>query len=112
MRRKVDIVLAGAVLRTQHHSFLRESTRTVPMSSIPVPSHTRTVCTTTRTDAVRVGARPPFVHGPRSPDEIVIGVALTARWMLSTGRRLDQVPLMYDLTEDQLIDFWADDHRT
>jgi hypothetical protein len=65
----------------------------------------------TCTDAVRTGTRPPFVHGPQSPDEVVIGVALTTRWMLDTGRRLDQAPLMHDLTGDQLIDFWADDHR-
>jgi hypothetical protein len=82
------------------------------MSSIPATSRTRTVRAATRTDAVRTGARPPFAHGPQSPDEIVIGVALTTRWMLNTGRRLDQVPLMHDLTGDQLIDFWADDYRT
>jgi hypothetical protein len=63
-------------------------------------------------DEASNGTRPPYVHGPRSPDEVVIGVVLTTRWMLSTGRRLDQIPLMHDLTGDQLIDFWADDHRT
>jgi hypothetical protein len=82
------------------------------MPSIPAKSRTRTVRVATRTDAVRRGARPPFVHGPQSPDEIAIGVVLTTRWMLDTGRRLDQVPLMHNLTGDQLIDFWADDHRT
>ena len=82
------------------------------MSSIPATSRTRTVRAATRTDAVRTGARPPFAHGPQSPDEVVIGVALTTRWMLNTGRRLGQVPLLHDLTGDQLIDFWADDYRT
>jgi hypothetical protein len=81
------------------------------MSSIPARSRTLTVRVATRTDAVRRGSRPPFVHGPQSPDEIVIGVALTTRWMLNTGRRLDQAPLMHDLTGDQLIDFWADDYH-
>jgi hypothetical protein len=82
------------------------------MSSIPATSRTRVVRAATCTDAVRTGARPPFVHGPQSPDEVVIGVVLTTRWMLDTGRRLDQAPLMHDLTGDQLIDFWADDYRT
>ena len=82
------------------------------MSSISATSRTCTVRAATRTDAVRTGTRPPFVHGPQSPDEVVIGVALTTRWMLDTGRRLDQAPLMHDMTVDQLIDFWADDHRT
>jgi hypothetical protein len=49
-------------------------------------------------------------HGPQSLDEIVIGIALTTKWMLITGRRLDKAPLLHDLTADQLIDFWADDH--
>lgn len=54
--------------------------------------------------------RPEPSVGPRSANEIVIGMALTATWMLATGRRLDQPPLLHDLTADQLIDFWADDH--
>ena len=50
------------------------------------------------------------VHGPQSPEEVAIGVALTTQWMLTTGRRLGQEPLLHDLAADQLIDFWADDH--
>ena len=37
-------------------------------------------------------------------------MTLTTTWMLITGRRLDQAPLLHDLTADQLIGFWADDH--
>jgi hypothetical protein len=56
------------------------------------------------------GAASHTLHGPTSPDEVSIALALTTRWMLATGRCLDQSPLMHDLTGDQLIDFWADDH--
>ncbi|MDN3353043.1 hypothetical protein [Actinomadura sp. DC4] len=49
--------------------------------------------------------------GPRSASETIIGMALTATWMLTTGRRLDQPPLLHELTADQLVDFWADDHN-
>jgi hypothetical protein len=31
--------------------------------------------------------------------------------MLTTHRRLDQQPALHHLPLDQLIDFWADDHR-
>ncbi|SEG85616.1 hypothetical protein SAMN04489712_11846 [Thermomonospora echinospora] len=48
--------------------------------------------------------------GPQSADEVALAIALTARWMLVTGRRIDQVPLLHDLPGDQLIDFWSDDH--
>jgi hypothetical protein len=48
--------------------------------------------------------------GPQSVNEVIIGMALTTRWMLVTGRRLDQTPLLHDLAADQLIEFWADDH--
>ena len=49
--------------------------------------------------------------GPRSEDEIVIGIALTVTWMLATGRRLRcDVPLFHTLSTGDLIDFWADDH--
>jgi hypothetical protein len=54
------------------------------------------------------GRRPP--HGPQSPDEAIVGIALTVRWMLITGRRLDQRPELHELSCDQLIDFWADDY--
>lgn len=53
---------------------------------------------------------PEIPFGPRSANEVIIGMALTTKWMLTTGRRLDQIPLLHDLTADQLIDFWADDH--
>jgi hypothetical protein len=53
---------------------------------------------------------PETPFGPRTVNEVIIGMALTAKWMLTTGRRLDQTPLLHDLTADQLIDFWADDH--
>jgi hypothetical protein len=53
---------------------------------------------------------PEILIGPRSANEVIIGMALTTKWMLTTGRRLDQTPLLHDLTADQLIDFWADDH--
>ena len=62
-------------------------------------------------DIVRTRAWQPYAHGPQSPDEVVIGVALTAQWMLRTGRRLDEAPLLHELSGDQLIDFWADDHH-
>jgi hypothetical protein len=52
---------------------------------------------------------PEILIGPRSANEVIIGMALTTKWMLTTGRRLDQTPLLHDLTADQLIDFWADD---
>lgn len=53
---------------------------------------------------------PEVLIGPRSVNEVIIGMALTTTWMLTTGRRLDQMPLLHDLTADQLIEFWADDH--
>ncbi|WP_067462385.1 hypothetical protein [Actinomadura macra] len=46
--------------------------------------------------------------GPRSHDELAIGVLLTAQWMLATGRRLEDYPALHHLEEDQLIEFWAD----
>jgi hypothetical protein len=30
--------------------------------------------------------------------------------MLTTGRRLHQRPALHELSRDQLINFWADDH--
>jgi hypothetical protein len=57
-------------------------------------------------------ARPPGTRqppGPRTADDIVIGLALTTRWMLITGRRLNQRPLLHILPAEQLLDFWADD---
>jgi hypothetical protein len=53
---------------------------------------------------------PAQFYGPQSSDEAVIGIALTTRWMLITGRRLNEAPLLHGLPADQLIDFWADDH--
>jgi hypothetical protein len=50
--------------------------------------------------------------GPQTADDIAIALALTARWMLVTGRRLHQRPLLHALPAEQLIDFWADDHIT
>jgi hypothetical protein len=50
--------------------------------------------------------------GPQTADEMVIGVALTARWMIATGRRLHEPPLLHSLPADQLLDFWADDHAS
>lgn len=50
------------------------------------------------------------VHGPRTADEVVIGLTLTTQWMLITGRYLHERPLLHDLPAGQLIDFWADDH--
>lgn len=51
------------------------------------------------------------VRGPRSADDVAIGLALTTMWVLATGRRLRcDVPLFHDLPEGDLIDFWADDH--
>src|ERR1700677_5351767 len=49
-------------------------------------------------------------HGPRSADETVIAMTLTTQWMLETGRRLSEYPLLHDLAADELRDFWADDH--
>ena len=49
-------------------------------------------------------------HGPQTADEVIIGLALTTCWMLITGRRLYQQPLLHGLSADQLIDFWADDY--
>lgn len=49
--------------------------------------------------------------GPQTADDLVIGIALTTTWMLTTGRRLRcGVPLTHDLNAMELIDFWADDH--
>jgi hypothetical protein len=64
-----------------------------------------------------VSAVPPSsarqVRGPQSPDDVVIAIALTATWMLTTGRHLRcDVPLLHDLNVLELIDFWADDHLT
>jgi hypothetical protein len=42
---------------------------------------------------------PETPFGPRTVNEVIIGMALTAKWMLTTGR------LLHDLTADQLIDF-------
>jgi len=53
------------------------------------------------------------VRGPQSADDLVIAIALTATWMLATGRRLRcDMPLLHDLNARELIDFWADDHIT
>lgn len=65
----------------------------------------------TRTGGAGRPHRPDPLYGPRSVHEVIIGMALTATWMLTTGRRLDQTPLLHDLAADQLIDFWADDHH-
>jgi hypothetical protein len=48
--------------------------------------------------------------GPQTADDLVIGLALTTRWMLITGRRLGQWPLLHVLSGAELIEFWADDH--
>ncbi|WP_285578038.1 hypothetical protein [Actinoallomurus iriomotensis] len=49
--------------------------------------------------------------GPQCAEERLIALALTARWMTLTGRRLDSAtPLLHDLPAYELIDFWADDH--
>ncbi|MFB9831430.1 hypothetical protein [Actinoallomurus acaciae] len=50
------------------------------------------------------------VRGPHTADDRVIAMALTATWMLTTGRRLRDVPMFHDLSVPDLIDFWADDH--
>jgi hypothetical protein len=51
------------------------------------------------------------LRGPQSPDDVVMGIALTTTWMLATGRRLRcGVPLFHDLAAPELVDFWADDH--
>ncbi|MFG2001116.1 hypothetical protein ACGFNU_18420 [Spirillospora sp. NPDC048911] len=50
------------------------------------------------------------LHGPRSADEAVLAIALTLRWMLSTGRRLHEWPQPHELGGENLIEFWADDH--
>lgn len=48
-------------------------------------------------------------HGPVTAAETELGVALTAIWMLATGRRLGDVPLAHGLAPEELIEFWADD---
>src|SRR5262245_28777160 len=81
------------------------------MSVLPAQPRAQTTRAWEPADPMRPAARlPQHGYGPQSLDETVIGIALTTRWMLTTGRRLDQAPLMHDLTDDQLIDFWADDH--
>jgi hypothetical protein len=65
----------------------------------------------------RTDALPPppasrsVLHGPQSADDVIIGIALTVRWMLVTGRRprCDR-PLFHELPAHELVDFWADDH--
>ncbi len=52
------------------------------------------------------------LHGPQTADDVVIGLALTAKWMITTGRRLGQRPLLHTLPADQLVDFWSDDHSS
>lgn len=47
-------------------------------------------------------------NGPQTADDVVIGLALTAKWMIITGRRLGQQPLLHTLPADQLVDFWDD----
>lgn len=40
-----------------------------------------------------------------------MAAALTVTWQLISGRRLDQRALLHELSPDQLIGFWADDHQ-
>jgi hypothetical protein len=75
------------------------------------PPRPATALAGTRTPPVAHRPAPGRRHGPRTADEKIIGVALTTRWMLITGRRLHQSPLLHDLPTGQLIDFWADDHQ-
>jgi hypothetical protein len=48
--------------------------------------------------------------GPQTADDAVVGMTLTAVWMLITGRRLGERPLLHTLPAAELMDFWADDH--
>jgi hypothetical protein len=45
--------------------------------------------------------------GPRSDDEL-IAYLLIRTWMLNTGRVLRSDVPPHDLTEQELVDFWAD----
>ena len=53
--------------------------------------------------------RPVGLYGPRTPDEVLLGITLTSTWMLNTGRCLGAFPLLHDLDAAELIDFWAID---
>lgn len=53
---------------------------------------------------------PPLPDGPDNADDVALALALTTRWVLLTGRRLDcETPLFHELPVSDLIDFWADD---
>lgn len=74
----------------------------------------------TRTHALPVALWPPHAataegvfltgasHGPRCHEELMIAVLLTAQWMLLTGRRLGEYPVLHHHSADRLIEFWAD----
>jgi hypothetical protein len=59
-------------------------------------------------DGVTCQASQPL--GPQNADDLMIGLTLTTHWMLITGRRLGQQPLLHTLPAAELVDFWADDH--
>jgi hypothetical protein len=95
-------------LHTPRTTVKRE--KTVLMSPTLGQSRIATVPDSRTAEHTRPMDLPYQTHGPQCPDEILISIALTTTWMLVTSRRLDQPPLLHELTADQLIDFWADDH--
>ncbi|QXJ23380.1 hypothetical protein AGRA3207_004524 [Actinomadura graeca] len=46
---------------------------------------------------------------PLDLDEAALELILTTHWMVTTGRRLYERPVLHQLGAEELIDFWADD---
>jgi hypothetical protein len=46
--------------------------------------------------------------GPQAGEEFELALALTTQWMLITGRRLGQHPLLHGLSPEELLEFWAE----
>ncbi|ROO84278.1 hypothetical protein EDD29_1798 [Actinocorallia herbida] len=49
----------------------------------------------------------PVAYGPRDCAEESLAVMLTTEWMLRTGRRLGDRPLLHRLDAAALVEFWG-----
>lgn len=51
----------------------------------------------------------PVASAPADEDDITLAAMYLRMWSLATGRRLQPGRRLEDLTEDELVGFWAED---